>query len=227
MAEAIAFHIATELIIKLSSLSLSQPGLWWNLTDDLHDLKRTVSTINAVLLDAKEKSETNNLVKVWLEELKEVLYDAEDLIDDFSTEALRKDLMGENKLTKEVRLFFSSSNQFAYGLKISRKIKAIKARLASIESEANAVGLMVSDRPMETSFMTKRREQTSPFMREGEIIGRDDDKAALLKLMLENESEENVFVIPIVGFGGLGKTALAMSVYNNKIVCDHFELMMW
>ncbi|MBA0702789.1 hypothetical protein Goari_026783, partial [Gossypium aridum] len=101
MAEAIAFDIATELIIKLSSLALSQIGLWWNLKDDLDDLERTVSTIKAVLLDAEEKSATNNLVKVWLEELKDVLYDADDLIDDFSTEALRKDLMGENKLTKE------------------------------------------------------------------------------------------------------------------------------
>ncbi|XP_016723874.1 putative disease resistance protein RGA1 isoform X2 [Gossypium hirsutum] len=101
MAEAIAFDIATELIIKLSSLALSQIGLWWNLKDDLDDLKRTVSTIKAVLLDAEEKSATNNLVKVWLEELKDVLYDADDLIDDFSTETLWKDLMGENKLTKE------------------------------------------------------------------------------------------------------------------------------
>ncbi|KAK5787308.1 hypothetical protein PVK06_041962 [Gossypium arboreum] len=127
MAEAIAFNIAAELIIKLSSPALSQVGLWWNLKHDLDDLKSIVSTIKAVLLDAEEKSVTDNLTKVWLEELKDVLYDADDLLDDFSTEALRKDLLGGNKLTKEVRLFFSSSNQFAYGLKMARKFKAIKA----------------------------------------------------------------------------------------------------
>ncbi|MFQ6635824.1 hypothetical protein Gotur_010203, partial [Gossypium turneri] len=218
MAEAIAFDIATELIIKLSSLALSQIGLWWNLKDDLDDLERTVSTIKAVLLDAEEKSATNNLVKVWLEELKDVLYDADDLIDDFSTETLRKDLMGENKLTKEVRLFFSSSNQFAYGLKIGRKIKAIKARLASIGSEAKMFDFVERDRPMETSFMTKKRQQTHSFERKDEIIGRDDDKVALLKLVLEFQSEENVYIIPIMGFGGLGKTALALLVYNDEMV---------
>ncbi|KAL1146474.1 hypothetical protein V6Z11_A11G375900, partial [Gossypium hirsutum] len=170
---------------------------------------------------------TNNLVKYWLEELKDVLYDAVDLLDDFSTEALRKDLMGGNKLTKEVRLFFSSSNQFAYCLKMRRKIKAIKARLTSTESKAKRFNLLERDHPMETSFMTKRRQQTSSFMREGEIIGRDDDKAALLKLMLEIESEENVYVIPIVGFGGLEKTALAKFVYNDKIVRENFELRAW
>ncbi|KAG4123595.1 hypothetical protein ERO13_D11G335700v2 [Gossypium hirsutum] len=227
MAEAIAFDIAAELIIKLSSRALSQLGLWWNLKHDLDDLKSTVSTIKAVLLDAEERSVTSHLVKDWLEKLKDVLYDADDLLDDFSTEALRKDLMGGNKLTKEVRLFFSSSNQFAYGLQMGRKMKAIKARLASIEREANTFGFIPRDRPAETSFMTKRRQQTHSFERDDDIIGRDDDKAALLKLVLEFQSEENVYIIPIVGIGGLGKTALAQLVYNHEMVKNHFDLTMF
>ncbi|MBA0687774.1 hypothetical protein Goari_015280, partial [Gossypium aridum] len=101
MAEAIAFDLAVELITKLSSFTLSQIGLSWNVKNDLDDLERTVSTIKDVLLDAEEKSKTNNLVKVWLKKLKEVLYDADDLFDNFSAEALRKDLLGGNKLTKE------------------------------------------------------------------------------------------------------------------------------
>ncbi|TYH47235.1 hypothetical protein ES332_D11G396900v1 [Gossypium tomentosum] len=225
MAEAIAFDLALQLITKLSSFTLSQIGLCWNVKDDLDDLKSTVSTIKAVLLDAEERSVTSQLVKDWLEKLKDVLYDADDLLDDFSTEALRKDLLGGNKLTKEVRLFFSSSNQFAYGLKMGRKIKTIRARLISIGSEAKVFNLVERDRPMETSFMTKKRQLTHSF--KDKIIGRGDDKAALLKLVLEFESEENVYIIPIVGFGGLGKTALAQFVYNDEMVENHFELMMW
>ncbi|MFQ6635838.1 hypothetical protein Gotur_011923, partial [Gossypium turneri] len=70
MAEAIAFDIAAELISKLTSLALSQVGLWWNVKDDLDDLKSTVSTIKAVLLDAEERSTTSQLIKDWLEKLK-------------------------------------------------------------------------------------------------------------------------------------------------------------
>ncbi|MBA0861435.1 hypothetical protein Goshw_027807, partial [Gossypium schwendimanii] len=227
MAEAIAFDIAKELITKLSSPALSQIGLLWNLKDDVDGLKSIVCTIKAGLLDAEERSVTDNLVKDWLEKLKDVLYDADDLLDDFSTEDLRKNLMSGNKLTKEVRLFFSSSNQFAYSLKMGRKIKAIKARLASIQSEANTFRFMVRDRPAETSFMTKKRQQTHSFEREDEIIGRDDDKAALLKLVLEFQSEENVYIVPIMGLGGLGKTALAQLVYNDEMVKNHFELTMF
>ncbi|TYJ38595.1 hypothetical protein E1A91_A04G002500v1 [Gossypium mustelinum] len=80
MAEAIASDSAVELITKLSSFADSQIGLWWNVKDDLDDLRTTVSTIEAVLLEAEEKSVTNNFVKVWLQELKDVLDDADDLM---------------------------------------------------------------------------------------------------------------------------------------------------
>ncbi|KAB2006805.1 hypothetical protein ES319_D11G373100v1, partial [Gossypium barbadense] len=216
MAEAIAFDLALELITKLSSFTLSQIGLWWNFKDDLDDLKSTVSTIKAVILDAEERSATSQLVKDWLEKLKDVLYDADDLLDDFSTEALPTDLLGGNRLAKKVRLLFSSSGW---------KIKTIRDRLISIGSEAKVFNLVERDRPMETSFMTKKRQLTHSF--KDKIIGRGDDKAALLKLVLEFESEENVYIIPIVGFGGLGKTALAQFVYNDETVENHFELMMW
>ncbi|XP_017629254.1 putative disease resistance protein RGA4 [Gossypium arboreum] len=225
MAEAIAFDIAGGLASKLSSLALSQIGLWWNFKDDIEDVKNTISTIKGVLLDAEEQSMTSNLVKNWLEKLKDALYDADDLLDDFSTEALRKDLLSGNKLTKEVRLFFSSSNQFVYGLKMGRQIKAIKARLTSIGSEAKMFNLVERDSLVEPSFMSKKRQRTHSFVHKDEIIGREDDKAALLKLMLEFQSEENVCIIPIVGFGGLGKTALAQFVY--EMVKDHFEMRIW
>ncbi|MBA0619535.1 hypothetical protein Godav_028694, partial [Gossypium davidsonii] len=46
MAAAIAFDIAAELIIKLSSRALSKIGLRQNLKNDLDDLKRTPNQID-------------------------------------------------------------------------------------------------------------------------------------------------------------------------------------
>ncbi|XP_039044405.1 putative disease resistance protein RGA1 [Hibiscus syriacus] len=227
MAEGIAYDIAGKLISELSSHVMEQLGLWWNFKDDLDDLKSIISAIKAMLLDAEKQSVTSELVKDWLAKLKDAMYDAEDLLDDVRTEALRKDLMSGNKFSKEVRVCFSRSNPFTYGLKMGRKIKAIKARFNSIQSQANMLNLVQRDHPVETSFMAKRRRQTHSFVSKCEIIGRDDDKAALLRLLLEFQSEENIYVIPMVGIGGLGKTALAQLVYNDEIVKNHFELRMW
>ncbi|XP_039044410.1 putative disease resistance protein RGA3 [Hibiscus syriacus] len=227
MAEGIAFEIAGWLICELSSHVMEQLGLWWNFKDDLDDLKSTFSDIKDVLLDAEKQSVTRESVKKWLAKLKDAMYDVDDMLDDVRTEALRKNLMSGNKFTKEVRVCFSRSNPFIYGLKMGRKIKAIKARFTSIQSQANMLNLVQRDHPVETSFMDKRRQQSHSFVSKGEIIGRDDDKAALLRLLLEFQSEENVYVIPIVGIGGLGKTALAQLVYNDEMVKNHFELRIW
>jgi hypothetical protein len=89
-----------------------------------------------VLLDAEKKASHSVAVKDWLERLKDLFHDADDLLDDFSTEAMqRKVLMTRNKMTKEVRIFFSSSNQLAYSIKMGHRIKAIRERLNVIENE--------------------------------------------------------------------------------------------
>lgn len=41
----------------------------------------TLLTIHAVLDDAEERQMTNKLVKVWLDELRDLAYDVEDNLD--------------------------------------------------------------------------------------------------------------------------------------------------
>ncbi|KAF2320298.1 hypothetical protein GH714_026899 [Hevea brasiliensis] len=102
----------------------------WN--EVLAEMEREVSTIKAVLLHAEELSSENRQIKEWLSMLKDAFYDADDLLDELSLKALQKQVMTGTRMAKEVRLFFSSSNPFAYGLKMAHKIKAIRERLDEI-----------------------------------------------------------------------------------------------
>ncbi|KAF2319551.1 hypothetical protein GH714_016949 [Hevea brasiliensis] len=97
MAEAILFDIAGEIIMKLGSLALDEIGVCWGVNDELQKLKRTVSRIQAVLLDAEKKQALDEQVKDWLGKLQEVVYDADDLLDDFATEALQHKVMTGNR----------------------------------------------------------------------------------------------------------------------------------
>ena len=54
----------------------------------LNELKRKLVVVLNVLNDAEVKQFSNDQVKQWLVQVKDVVYDAEDLLDEIATDAL-------------------------------------------------------------------------------------------------------------------------------------------
>ena len=48
---------------------------------------------------------TSRLVKIWLDELEDLVYDVDDILDEFATEALRRKLHEEERSTSKIRKF--------------------------------------------------------------------------------------------------------------------------
>ncbi|KAM3742054.1 hypothetical protein ACB098_07G043400 [Castanea mollissima] len=225
MANAILYGVVQKIIVSLGSSTLQQVGSIWGFKDDLEKMSNTVSTIQAVLGDAEEQQVNNHQVKNWLMKLKEAVFDADDLLSEFSTHVLRQNVMGSSKMTKKVRDFFSSSNQLVFGFKMARKIKAMRERLNDIAKDRNNFQLV--ERPLGITVVTRKRDQTHSFVREEDVIGRKEDKKAIIGQLLDFDVGENVSFISIVGIGGLGKTTLVQYIYNDEKVKAYFELQMW
>ncbi|XP_065635733.1 putative disease resistance protein RGA4 isoform X2 [Quercus suber] len=223
MAEGALFDVAEGIIGQLGNLAVKELGLLWGVKEEHQKLVDTVSTIKAVILDAEEQQAQNQTIKNWLGRLKDALYEADDLLDDFSTEVLRREVMTRNKKAKEVRIFFSKSNQLAYGLKMGHKIKAVRERLDAIAADRK---FHLEERPRETQVTNSIRE-TDYFVRAETVIGRELDKKVILKRLLDSNIEENVSVYSIVGIGGLGKTTLAQLLFNDKEIEKEFERKFW
>jgi hypothetical protein len=217
----------TELIINtLGSPAAKQIGLLWGVKDEIESLTNTVSTIKDVLLDAEEKqTASDHAVRPWLRRLEDAIYDADDLLDAISTEALRREIMTRDKKAKKVCIFFSKSNQLFYRLKMARKIKAIRKRLDAINADRKNFQLEV--RHGETRVVNRERDQTHSLVREELVIGRENDKKAVIDCLMDSDIKENVSILPIVGISGLGKTTLAQLVFNDKQIQKHFDLKMW
>ncbi|XP_057976205.1 putative disease resistance protein RGA3 [Malania oleifera] len=229
MAETILFGLAETLLQNLGSRASQEIGLAWAVKDEIQKLNTTVSTIKDVLLDAEEQSIHNRKITNWLQKLQDAIYDADDLLDHFSATVLQQQVRTQNKLARKVCIFFSSSNQIAFGLKMGQRIKAIRERLDELARVKNQ--FILTDRPAESIPLKYRpSEQTHSFVLREEVIGREDDKNKIMDLLLESNPVavgDNVSVIPIVGIGGLGKTTFAQYVYNDEKIGEHFVLKMW
>jgi hypothetical protein len=107
MAEGFLFNIAQGIIGSLGPLAIKETKLLWGVKDELGKLEKTVSTIQAVLLDAEEQQVKRHAVKIWLKDLEDAMYEADNLLDDFSTDALLRKMMTRDKKAKEVLLTLS------------------------------------------------------------------------------------------------------------------------
>ncbi|XP_018730445.2 putative disease resistance protein RGA1 [Eucalyptus grandis] len=72
----------------------------------------------------------------------------------------------------------------------------------------------------------RSREMTYSFVNNLDVVGRDIDKQKIIEILMQPD-HKNLSVIPIVGIGGMGKTALAKLVYNDDGVKVQFELRLW
>ncbi|KAK3440915.1 hypothetical protein EUGRSUZ_B01164 [Eucalyptus grandis] len=226
MAEAVIVSIAGEIVANLLPQSLEEVGKLWGVEHELEMLKDTVSTLRAVLDHAEEQYYQSLQIRVWVEKLKDAFYDVQDVLEELSIEVMQRELRGHNEMINKIRTFFSGSNQLAFKWRMCSKVRAVRERIETIKADK---GFHLDERLVDLRSERERRKraETHSFIRKGDIAGRDYDKKVVMEFLLDTDMKEHVSILPIVGIGGLGKTALAQFVFNDEIIYKHFDLKMW
>ncbi|KAK2639232.1 hypothetical protein Ddye_027027 [Dipteronia dyeriana] len=92
MAELILSAVLPVLFEKLASRELLNFATQEGVRSKLKKWEKTLKTIKALLNDAEQKQQEDESVKMWLDDLRDLAYDAEDILDEYATEALRRKL---------------------------------------------------------------------------------------------------------------------------------------
>ncbi|XP_030940125.1 putative disease resistance protein RGA1 [Quercus lobata] len=225
MAEAVLTDVAKEILSKLIPLVTEQIGLFWGFNDELTRLRDSVELIQSVLADADRRQEREEAVRLWLRRLKDLAYDADDVLDELAYEILRRKVEIRNQMKRKVCFFFSFSNPIAFRIKMANKVKTISESLKRINEEADRFGL-AREKLVNAILAIIPNRETDSFIDHSEVVGRGDHVLEIVDLLL-SATNQQLSVIPIVGMAGLGKTTVAKLVYNHELVKRHFDKTIW
>ncbi|KAH9734021.1 putative disease resistance protein [Citrus sinensis] len=201
--------------------------------------------IQAVLAEAEDRQTRETSVKTWLDDLQNLAYDVQDVLDELETEALRRELLLQEPAVADQPSSSANTSKFRkliptcctnfsprsiqFESMMASKIKGITDRLQDIISTQK--GLLDSKNVISVgkSRDVGQRLPTTSLVTEAKVYGREKEKEEIIELLLNDDlrAGDGFSVISINGMGGVGKTTLAQLVYNDDRVQRHFQIKAW
>ena len=189
MADAVTSVLGGIILGNLNTLVLEELGLVFGLQTEFEKLKRTFMIVQAVLKDAEEKQWKDDDIRIWLQDLKDAAYDADDVLDEFSIEAQRR--RQRRGLKVRLRSFSSlDQNPLVFRFKMAHKLKNVREKFDAIAREKNKFKLTEGVGENEADRFDWRI--TSSLVDEKEIYGRDKEKEELISMLLANSDDLSV-----------------------------------
>ncbi|KAJ4769144.1 Disease resistance protein RPP8 [Rhynchospora pubera] len=231
MAEAIVSFV----VGKLGDLIIKEAGLLGGVKSQVKRVQTELMNIRCYLASADSKQRKGDaesaLVENWLNQLRDVAYRLEDVIDIFYVELEGSYLQVQNTHNQQknypnyflgkLKNLFHKSMKVPGLHKLGIELADIQKELEDIFISKDKYGLTPlldqagrGPEPVIDENKLSKRRPAYQDLDETEIVGLDADRDNILKLLLSSQETPRRDVITIVGTGGLGKTTLAHMVYK-------------
>ncbi|KAE8771882.1 Disease resistance protein RPP13 [Hordeum vulgare] len=194
------------LIGKLAALMGDEYKKLTSVRKQASFLKDELSAMKALLEKLELMDELDPLAKNWRDHVREMSYDMENCIDDFM-----RDLGGADA-------------KMGFIKKTAKRLKTLRKRhrIADRMEELKVLALQANERRMRYKIddCTNSTARVVPvdtrmlaiYKQAASLVGIDGPKNELVSWL--TDTQENLKVVAIVGFGGVGKTTLAKQVYD-------------
>ncbi|KAK4410210.1 putative disease resistance protein RGA3 [Sesamum angolense] len=224
MAEIVIDSAVQVLVEKLIAVASEEIGLILGVKEELASLKDSFTKIQAFLNDASKRQVEEEAAKLWLKDLESIAYEADNLLDEFNYEIVRRKVEIKNQMKRKVCFFFCFSNPVLFRSKLAHKIKNLNIKLKTVND--TAVGYLIPSRVAKSATFVPPVTETDSVTVDPIVVGREKDVSVIVD-MLVNSNDKVVSVVPIIGMGGLGKTTFARLIFNDQRMVKHFYKRIW
>nr|XP_019703738.2 LOW QUALITY PROTEIN: putative disease resistance RPP13-like protein 3 [Elaeis guineensis] len=222
MAEA----VVSTVVQKLGDFLVQQAQFLYGVRGQVRWIEGELRCIQSFLEDADQKRKGNDQrVKNWVTDVRDVAYDAEDIIETFVLKIERR--RRRRGFTGHVIRYASIFGELIACYRIGLDLSEIKARILDISGRRarygiDNIGERGGARSSNADESVQARRRILPHPDDSHIVGFEDDRKAIAR-----SKKYTALRISIVGMGGQGKTTLAKKVYNASEIKRNFEKYVW
>ncbi|CAL5079326.1 unnamed protein product [Urochloa decumbens] len=223
----IATGAMNTLLPKLGELVVGEYKLQTGVKEEIKELEKELRSMTAALRKVAEVpvEQLDELVKIWARDVKELSYDIEDAVDTF----MLRGIGHEPTMPFSFKGFFDRAiNLFKKAMtnhQIHNAVKDIMKQLNMINERRKRY--KVDDVPCSPIVETIDPRLEGMYKKATELVGIGGPKNELVRRLMneDSSSQQQLKIISVVGFGGLGKTTLANALLqdlNAKFDCHFF-----
>lgn len=207
------------LLCKLGTVLIQEAQLLGGIRGELQYMKDELESMTAFLQDLAERENHRKQLKIWMKQVREVAYDVEDCVDEF-THHLGSSTSGSG-LPEFVHRCIRFIQTARVRRQIAKQIQELKVRATSISDRNSRYGgnHIISEgntfaaQPALSTVISLDVRTPALFPEITKLVGIEALQKNLVNWLVD-ESVEQLLVISISGFGGLGKTTLVMTTYQ-------------
>ncbi|KAJ3684090.1 hypothetical protein LUZ61_013254 [Rhynchospora tenuis] len=227
--------VGSAIVQKLVEMGFSYLSKRTQPVDSEAALKRletALPQIKAIMGVAEALKLKDPSTRNWVQQFRDAVDAADDVLDELEYKKLENEVQNRGNQEGES----SSKKRKMCAMPISGDIlERLEQAVAMLDKATvgveklcrHAEKLGIRSLPeSRVEVPTNLTRETSSFLAEREVFGRDAEKAQIIG-WLTRETEAPLSSFGIVGVGGLGKTTLAQSVYQELSGSGYFEKKIW
>ncbi|XP_073064636.1 putative late blight resistance protein homolog R1A-10 [Primulina eburnea] len=207
---------AVEFLLEnLKQLLLYHAHLILDSKTQVENLENDLRLFKAFLKDSTKKRKKDETLRELVRQIRDVVYEAEDVIDAFVTQAA--EIKSKSYFKK---IFFTPAKL----LTVAKDVETIGAKVKNIygKNKIDFASLNIDGGVADDKIPDEKKD---PSVRQENIVGLEDETDTIIKYLTEESKQLDV--ISIIGMPGLGKTTLAGKIFRDQRIQFEFPTRIW